>query len=82
MTHAQFASLLNARRLSPQCRTLLKHLQARGERGVSALEAMMMHRIAALPRRISDLEVAGIEINRIRKTDETGRAYVRYTLAA
>jgi len=80
MTHSQFTANLNARRLSPQCRTILRHLQARGTHGLSQFEALLLFRVAALPRRISDLEEAGVVINRARKLDETGRSYTRYTL--
>ncbi|MGZ2448520.1 hypothetical protein ACVIRO_001274 [Rhizobium ruizarguesonis] len=82
MTHAQLVSQIAVNHLTPQCRKLYKHLQSRKAHGVSQMEAMLLLRIAALPRRISDLEEAGIEISRERKVDETGHAYVRYSLAA
>ncbi len=81
MTHSELVAQINVNHLTPQCRTLYRHLKQRKDKGVSQLEAMLLHRIAALPRRISDLEEAGIQINRERKIDETGRAYVRYSLA-
>jgi len=55
------------------------HLQKCGS--ISNVEAQMMYKIRALPRRISDLEADGFEITRIRKVDVTGQRYVRYVLS-
>lgn len=66
--------------LSPQQRTILQHLQQRREHGISQFEAQNLYRVAALPRRIADLEEAGVAIDRQRRVDLTGRAYVRYFL--
>ena len=63
----------------PQHKKIIEHLLKCGS--LSAYEALLMHRIAALPRRISDIEDAGIAITRTRRKDQTGRAYVRYSLA-
>ena len=66
---------------TPQLRTIYKHLTSpKGlDKGLSDMEARMVYRINALPRRISDLEAEfGVRIDRIRKKDPTGRAYVRY----
>jgi len=49
---------------------------------LSAYEAMNLYRIASLSRRINDLEEQGTKINRERKADATGRAYVRYSKVA
>lgn len=63
-----------------QIEILKKHFADRST--LSAIEAHMMYRIRALPRRISDLEeFHGMKFNRIRKTDPTGQRYVRYQLA-
>lgn len=66
---------------TPQLRAIYKHLtSAKGlDKGLSDMEARMVYRVNALPRRISDLEVEyGVTIDRVRKKDPTGRAYVRY----
>ena len=49
---------------------------------ISGYEAQDLYRIASLPRRINDLEETGMTINRERKADATGRAYVRYSKVA
>jgi len=66
---------------TPQLRTIYKHLTSpKGlDKGLSDMEARMVYRINALPRRVSDLEAEyGVTIDRVRKKDPTGRAYVRY----
>lgn len=61
----------------PQLKALVKHLKTDG---ISQYEAIMVHRIAALPRRIADIEKYGVEILRTRKKDSTARGYVKYSL--
>ena len=61
-----------------QTQTLLNHMKSVGS--ISNLEAITVHRIYALPRRISDLEAAGHKIVRVRRKDVTGKRYVRYHL--
>lgn len=66
---------------TPQLRTLFKHMSSpRGlKNGISDMEARLVHRINALPRRISDLtERFGVPIRKERREDPTGRPYVRY----
>lgn len=58
---------------------LRKHFETKS---ISAYEAQGLYRIASLSRRINDLEVEGVVINRERKVDATGRAYVRYSKVA
>lgn len=68
---------------SPQLRTLYTFLASeRGlDKGISDMEARLIYRINALPRRISDLrERFGCTIDKLHKVDPTGRAYVRYYL--
>lgn len=63
----------------PQLRTLVKHLQTyRG--GISHFEAMLHYGVAALPKRITELEEYGVRIERARKVDPTGQRYMRYFL--
>lgn len=64
--------------MTPQCQTILNHLQSRGS--ISNCEAQMVHKIRALPRRISDLEDLGHDFIRVPSTDETGQRYTRYHL--
>lgn len=68
---------------SPQLRVLYNYLASeRGlDKGISDMEARLVHRINALPRRIADLtEKFGCKIEKLRKVDPTDRAYVRYYL--
>jgi hypothetical protein len=65
---------------SPQQKIILAHLRERRDAGLSQFEALHLYRVAALPRRIADLEAAGVPIRRERREDPTGRAYVRYYL--
>jgi DNA-binding MarR family transcriptional regulator len=65
---------------SPQQQIILRHLRERKDHGLSQFEAQNLYRIAALPRRISDLEEQGVSIRRERKQDPTGRSYTRYFL--
>ncbi|MDP3869907.1 helix-turn-helix domain-containing protein [Phenylobacterium sp.] len=67
---------------SPQQRTVLSHLMDRTDHGLSQVEAQHLYRVAALPRRIADLQDAGVPIRKDRREDPTGRAYVRYFLGA
>jgi hypothetical protein len=68
-----------ARSLSPMATSILRHLQSEGS--ISNVEAQAIYRCRALPRRISDLKEAGIEISRAMKKDVTGQRYARYFLA-
>jgi DNA-binding HxlR family transcriptional regulator len=63
-----------------QLQMLNKHFNA--GRSISNYEARDLYRIISLSRRINDLEEQGVVINRVRKTDPTGRKYVRYSKAA
>lgn len=68
---------------TPQLRQLYRHLSsAQGlDKGISDMEARCVYRINALPRRIRDLiEQFGVQIDKLRKVDGTGRPYVRYYL--
>ncbi|QIG74619.1 hypothetical protein EVC11_037 [Rhizobium phage RHph_I20] len=68
---------------TPQLVTLYNFLSsARGlDKGISDMEARLVYRIMALPRRIADLkEEFGCQIDKLRKIDPTGKPYVRYYL--
>jgi len=62
-----------------QVQTLYKHLEK--GKSISGYEARDLYRIASLPRRINDLEEMGFKVSRSRRTDPTGRRYVRYSLS-
>lgn len=62
-----------------QVQQLKKHFDILGS--ISNVEAWNIYKIRALPRRISDLEAAGINIKRVWKKDLTGQRYVRYVTA-
>lgn len=67
--------------LTPLSRKVLQHMRRAGS--ISAREAMADHGItsASLARRVCDLEEAGYEVERIRKTHPiTGQKYTRYAL--
>jgi len=61
-----------------QTEMLLAHLLS--GRSITRISADHLYRIAALPRRIADLEARGHKIVRTRKVDATGRFYVEYSL--
>lgn len=65
--------------MSPQCETVLNHLNARGS--ISGVEAAAIYRVRYLPRRIKDLkDFHGVKIRAERRADPTGQRYVRYYL--
>jgi hypothetical protein len=64
--------------MTPQMKTLLEHLQKHNN--ISQAEASLLYKIRALPRRISDLKEAGINIRRELRVDPTGDRYARYFL--
>lgn len=61
--------------------TQLQMIQRHFDKGLSitGYQAQALYRIASLPRRINDIEELGVKINRERKADATGRAYVQYS---
>jgi hypothetical protein len=64
---------------SPQVRKVYNHLKSEGS--ITNVEAQNVHKIRALPRRISDLEEKhGVSIGRQHKTDVTGQRYTKYFL--
>jgi hypothetical protein len=48
------------------------------EKSISNVEAQNLYRCRALPKRISELRAAGMDIRPIWKKDITGQRYVRY----
>lgn len=64
--------------LSPQAETVLRHLRNVGS--ITNVEANAVHRIRSLSRRITEIRDAGYQIDKKRRRDTTGQAYVRYSL--
>ena len=60
---------------------VLRVLKARGERGLSGVEAEDMLRVRDLPKRISVLKQRGVPITRELRRDELGQRYARYFYA-
>lgn len=67
-----------AKSLHPQTKLVLEHLQHYGS--ISAVEATAVYRIRHLPRRITDLNQAGVSVASVWKKDPTGQRYKRYFL--
>jgi hypothetical protein len=64
-----------------QTQVLLKHLRKAGS--ISQREAIMDHSIQSLTRRITDLRIAGFNIQADWKEHPvTGQRYMRYTLGS
>jgi hypothetical protein len=53
-----------------------EHLER--EWSISNVEAQNLYRCRALPKRISELKAAGMDIRSVWRTDLTGQRYVRY----
>lgn len=64
----------------PQLRTLAEHFKK--GMSITQYEALLLYRIAALPRRIKDMEEYGVRFKREMRRDETGRSYAKYTVVA
>lgn len=64
--------------LSPQAKTVLRHLQTVGS--ITNVEANAVHRIRSLSRRITEIGDAGYRVEKKRRRDVTGQIYVRYSL--
>lgn len=65
-------------RLTPQARTVLKHLEHRGR--ISPSEALITYSISRLASCIHEVRRAGYNVLCIIKKDEHGHKYARYTL--
>lgn len=65
-------------RLSPQAKTVLKHLLSVGS--ITNVEAHAVHRVRSLSRRVSELGEACIKVSKEYKKDVNGQRYVRYSL--
>ena len=59
---------------------LIHHLTSPDGHGITQMEAVGLYRIYSLTSRISELRRSGMKIISDRRTDPTGRRYVRYYL--
>lgn len=87
LTDRSLAAILQRKNVlargTPQLKTLYKFLASNKglDKGISDMEARLVLRINALPRRLADLKQEfGCQFDKLRKVDPTGRAYVRYYL--
>lgn len=63
----------------PMGTLIREHLET--GKSITNIEAQALWRCRALPKRISELKAAGLNIVSERRTDSTGQSYVRYVLA-
>ena len=71
---------MNSIPLTPQAHIVFNHMQTPGS--ITQREAILDHSIQSLTRRITELQHAGIRVNREDKRHPlTDQRYARYTLA-
>lgn len=67
--------------LTPQAKTVLNHIKLNGS--ITQREAMIDHSIQSLTRRITEINAAGIRVERQdRRHPITGQRYARYFAAS
>lgn len=66
--------------MTPQSRTILKHLQIEGH--ITPVEAATVYKARHLPSKIFELKQAGYPIETVIKRDLTGQRYASYVLPA
>lgn len=64
--------------LTPQTRTVLKHLVKEGP--ITPMIAAGIYKVRSLPRRICDLKDQGIQVERVLCKDATGQRYASYSM--
>lgn len=64
--------------LSPQAKLVLDHLKVAGS--VTNIEANIVLKVRSVSRRITELVDAGYDVEKERKRDSQGQAYVRYVM--
>lgn len=64
--------------LTPQARTVLKHLVKEGS--ITPMVAAGIYKVRSLPRRILDLKEQGIQVERVLCKDATGQRYASYSM--
>lgn len=65
--------------MTPQTKTVLRHLQVAGS--ITSVEAEACHKVRHLPARIHELKKAGVEVKRELRKDITGQRFMHYSLA-
>lgn len=76
----QSPSIADDLRLKPQARKILRHL--RSGKTISPLEAQNVYGVYRLAASIFDIRQLGYNVKTVRKQDEAGHKYARYSLAA
>lgn len=64
--------------MTPQARTVLKHLVKEGS--ITPMIAAGIYKVRSLPRRILDLKEAGVQVQRELCKDATGQRYASYSM--
>lgn len=64
----------------PMGQLIKEHLES--GMSITNIEAQALWRCRALPKRISELRAAGMNIKAERRKDSTGQTYARYELVA
>jgi hypothetical protein len=72
------STLANDLKLSPQCRTILRHLEK--GKTISPLESLMVYGIYRLAARIMEIRDAGHDVITHNRKDERGKKYGEYQL--
>jgi hypothetical protein len=78
MTTTAVPSIAKDLSLTPQSKTVLRHLERRGT--ISPMEALMGYSITRLAACIYEIRQAGYNITSTFKRDENGHKYTRYVL--
>lgn len=79
MNTAAIPSIANDLRLTPQAKTILRHLKRRPS--ISPMEALNVYSIVRLAPCIYEIRKAGYKVLSTFKRDEQGHKYTRYSLA-
>lgn len=66
-------------RLTPQAKTVLKHLESRGN--ISPMEALISYGISRLAAAIYEIRKSGHQVVAVIKHDENNHRYTRYSMA-
>lgn len=74
--HVNPPTKINFRPLTAQQRILVRHFQ-RGM-GLTQLEAIGVYNMYRLPARVFELKDKGYNVQRVLKTDPTGKRYAKY----
>lgn len=73
------ANIVKEIRLTPQAKTILRHLETRGS--ISPMEAQIAYSITRLAACIYEIRKSGHAVNAVIKYDEARHKYTKYALA-